>query len=73
MLLVDLHGTNDGSHVVVSSLKRKAGLLLRIAAVTTSRINLSPFPKDCRVVVALNATKTQFLGRFGANYEFLQS
>ncbi len=38
-----------------------------IAAVTTSRINLSPFTKDCRVVVAFNATSTDFLGRFGAN------
>ena len=38
-----------------------------IVAITTSRINLSPFTKDCRVVVAFNATVTHFLGHFGAN------
>ena len=42
-------------------------LKLHTAAVTTSRINLSPFTKDCRMVAAFNATITHFLGHFGAN------
>ena len=64
------HGSNPGRPVVEESgdgRRSQAPCVLPIAAVTTSRINLSPFTKDCRVVVAFNATLTHFLGRFGAN------